>query len=80
MTSAVVFAYHNVGCACLSVLLRHKIDVKLVVTHHDNPTENIWFDSVAKLAAANNIPVVMPDDPNTPEFTARLAALDDVSA
>jgi len=75
MTSAVVFAYHNVGCACLSVLLRHGIEVKLVVTHYDNPTENIWFDSVAKLATANNIPVVMPDDPNTPEFTAQIAAL-----
>jgi len=75
MTSAVVFAYHNVGCACLSVLLRHGIEVTLVVTHHDNPAENIWFDSVAKLATANNIPVVMPDDPNTPEFTAQIAAL-----
>jgi len=75
MTSAVVFAYHNVGCACLSVLLRHGIEVKLVVTHHDKPTENIWFDSLGKLAAANNIPVVMPDDPNTPEFTAQIAAL-----
>ena len=75
MTSAVVFAYHNVGCACLSVLLRHKVDVKLVVTHHDSQTENIWFDSVAKLAIANNIPVVMPDDPNTAEFTAQIAAL-----
>ena len=75
MTSAVVFAYHNVGCACLSVLLRHKVDVKLVVTHHDNLAEHIWFDSVAKLAIANSIAVVMPEDPNTPEFTAQIAAL-----
>ncbi len=75
MTAAVVFAYHNVGVACLSVLLRHKVDVKLVVTHHDNPAEHIWFDSVAKLANTNNISVVMPDDPNTPEFTAQIAAL-----
>lgn len=75
MTSAVVFAYHNVGVACLSVLLRHDVDVKLVVTHHDNVNENIWFDSVAKLAAAHNIPVAAPDDPNTPEFTAQVTAL-----
>ena len=27
------------------------------------------------MAVANNIPVVMPDDPNTPEFTAQIAAL-----
>ncbi|MEO8102766.1 MAG: formyltransferase [Betaproteobacteria bacterium] len=75
MTSAVVFAYHNVGAACLSVLLRHGVDVKLVVTHRDNPHENIWFDSVADLAFAHQIPVAMPDDPNTPDFIAQVAAL-----
>ena len=75
MTSAVVFAYHNVGVACLSVLLRHGVAIKLVVTHLDSPGENIWFGSVAELAAANNIPVVMPDDPNTPEFIAQVTAL-----
>jgi len=75
MTSAVVFAYHNVGVACLSVLLKHAIDVKLVVTHRDSAGENIWFDSVAKLAEAHHIPVAMPDDPNTPDFIARVAAL-----
>lgn len=75
MTSAVVFAYHNVGVACLRVLLSHGVDVKLVVTHHDNPGENIWFDSVAQLAAGHHIPVATPDDPNTPDFIARVAAL-----
>ena len=52
MTRAVVFAYHNVGFRCLQVLLHHKVDVRLVVTHTDNPAETIWFESVAKLAAA----------------------------
>ena len=47
---AVVFAYHNVGCRCLSVLLAHGVEVALVVTHDDNPTETIWFDSVERLA------------------------------
>ena len=36
MVSAVVFAYHNVGVRCLSVLLAHGIQVKLVVTHADD--------------------------------------------
>lgn len=75
MTSAVVFAYHNVGVACLSVLLKHNIDVRLVVTHRDNPEEKIWFESVAKLAGAHGIPVAMPDDPNAPDFVAQTAAL-----
>jgi methionyl-tRNA formyltransferase len=72
---AVVFAYHNVGVRCLKVLLAHGIDVTLVVTHADSPGETIWFDSVAATAAECDIPVVAPDDPNTPEFVSRVAAL-----
>ena len=73
--SAVVFAYHNVGVRCLKVLLDAGVHIPLVVTHIDNPNENIWFESVAKLAAANNIPVATPDDPNSPAFIERIAAL-----
>lgn len=75
MTAAVVFAYHNVGVQCLSVLLAHKIRVALVVTHTDNPAETIWFDSVAKLAASHHVPVITPDDPNTPDIVERIRAL-----
>lgn len=75
MTTAVVFAYHNVGYECLKVLLAHKLDVLLVVTHNDNPAETIWFESVARLAAAHAIPAVTPDDPNTAEMIARIRAL-----
>ena len=55
MSRAVVFAYHNVGCRCLSVLLAHGVEVPLVVTHRDNPKENIWFASVAELATLHGI-------------------------
>ncbi len=65
---AVVFAYHNVGSRCLSVLLAHGMDVALVVTHDDNPDENIWFDSVERLARWHDLPVVKPADPNTGSF------------
>ena len=75
MTRAVVFAYHNVGFECLQVLLAHKIDVRLVVTHIDNPAETIWFESVAKLAAAHRLPVITPEDPNTPDTIERIRAL-----
>jgi methionyl-tRNA formyltransferase len=74
MSSAVVFAYHNVGYRCLSVLLAHGVDVKLVVTHHDNPKETIWFDSVAELAALHGIPTITPDNPNTPEVIEKIRA------
>lgn len=73
--SAVVFAYHNVGVRCLSVLLAHGVKVELVVTHSDNPNETIWFDSVAELAAWHDIPFITPDNPNTPEIVAQIRAL-----
>ena len=55
--TAVVFAYHNVGVRCLSVLLARGVQVALVVTHEDRAHENIWFESVEKLARARALPV-----------------------
>ncbi len=75
MSTAVVFAYHNVGVRCLSVLLAQGVRVPLVVTHADNPQETIWFGSVAQLAAEHDIPTLTPNDPNDPEFVARVRAL-----
>ncbi len=75
MSAAVVFAYHNVGVRCLSVLLAHGVDVPLVVTHRDNPKEHIWFESVQKLAELHGIPVITPDNPNAPEVVERVRAL-----
>ena len=75
MSKAIVFAYHNVGVRCLSVLLAHGVEVVRVVTHRDSPGETIWFDSVAELAAQHDIPVITPDDPNDPAVVAELTAL-----
>ncbi len=75
MSSAVVFAYHNVGYRCLSVLLAHGVNVKLVVTHRDNPKETIWFESVHRLAELHGIPTITPDNPNEPEVVEQIRAL-----
>ncbi|MDE2622480.1 MAG: formyltransferase [Betaproteobacteria bacterium] len=75
MTRAVVFAYHTIGVRCLEVLLEHGIEIALVVTHRDNPQENIWFDSVAALAQARGLPCIMPEDPNDPAVVAKVRAL-----
>ncbi|MBK9162109.1 MAG: formyltransferase [Nitrosomonadales bacterium] len=75
MSRAVVFAYHDVGCRCLNVLLAHGMDVALVVTHRDNPKETIWFDSVQRLAELHDIPVITPENPNAPEVVERIAEL-----
>lgn len=76
MTRAVVFGYHDVGVRCLRVLLAHGIEVALVVTHEDSATENIFFGSVAGVAGEVGLPVVTPEDPNTPAFVERIRALD----
>ncbi|MDO8412869.1 MAG: formyltransferase [Gallionellaceae bacterium] len=75
MATAIVFAYHNVGYRCLSVLLAQGVSIPLVITHRDNPQETIWFDSVAQLAALHNIPVITPDNPNLPEVVEQIRAL-----
>lgn len=75
MTSAVVFAYHNVGVRCLSILLKHDVDVRLVLTHEDNPNETIWFDSVKALAEQHGIETITPDDANSPEVVEKIRAI-----
>jgi methionyl-tRNA formyltransferase len=73
--TAVVFAYHDVGARCLGVLLEAGVDVRLVVTHEDDPGENVFFASVAGLARARGIEVATPGDPNEPAFVERVARL-----
>lgn len=69
---AVVLAYHDIGCAGLEALLRHGIEVVAVFTHHDDPGEATWFDSVAVRATELGIPVFAPQDINHPLWVERL--------
>ncbi len=73
--TAIVFAYHTVGVRCLQVLLDQGVHIALIVTHEDDPGEQIWFDSVAGLAKTHGIPTITPDDPNTPELMALIRGL-----
>lgn len=66
MTSAVVFAYHDVGVRCLKTLLAHGIQVPMVLTHRDDAAENVWFGNVAATAADYGIETLTPDDANAP--------------
>ena len=58
----------------MRVLLAHGIHVPLVVTHADDPRENIWFERVADVAAKNELPAIAPSDPNADDVFARIAA------
>jgi methionyl-tRNA formyltransferase len=64
----VVFAYSDIGYECLRVLIRTNEEIAAVVTHEDDPSEEIWFRSVAELARAHCLPVHAPSNPNTPAF------------
>ena len=58
MSSVVVFGYHDVGVRCLKVLLARGLDVPLVVTHADDPREQMWFGSVRDTAADYGIDAI----------------------
>jgi methionyl-tRNA formyltransferase len=70
---AVVFAYHDVGVRCISVLLAHGMEIELVVTHRDDPNEAIWFGSVENLARSRGLTSATPASPA--EVTARVQSL-----
>jgi len=59
-TSAVVFGYGDVGVQCTRVLLAKGIELKLIVTHADDPAEQRWYASLAEFAAVNDLPCVTP--------------------
>ncbi len=70
---AVVFAYHDVGVRCLKTLLSGGVEVPLVVTVADDPNENRWFASVADTARDYGLPVITPEEANTPRLLGQVA-------
>ncbi|MBW2119343.1 MAG: bifunctional UDP-glucuronic acid oxidase/UDP-4-amino-4-deoxy-L-arabinose formyltransferase, partial [Deltaproteobacteria bacterium] len=72
----VILAYHNIGCVGIEALLRNGFEVVAVFTHRDDPKENIWFDSVAKLAASRDIPVFAPENINHPIWVRKISELE----
>ncbi|WP_236217219.1 bifunctional UDP-4-amino-4-deoxy-L-arabinose formyltransferase/UDP-glucuronic acid oxidase ArnA [Pseudomonas rhodesiae] len=74
-SKAVVFAYHDIGCAGIEALLNAGYDIAAVFTHADDPKENNFYGSVAQLCARNGIPVHAPEDANHPLWVERIAKL-----
>ncbi|MGR3963703.1 bifunctional UDP-4-amino-4-deoxy-L-arabinose formyltransferase/UDP-glucuronic acid oxidase ArnA [Pseudomonas sp. 910_23] len=74
-SKAVVFAYHDIGCAGIEALLGAGYDIAAVFTHADDPKENNFYGSVAQLCARHGIPVHAPEDANHPLWVERIAKL-----
>jgi UDP-4-amino-4-deoxy-L-arabinose formyltransferase / UDP-glucuronic acid dehydrogenase (UDP-4-keto-hexauronic acid decarboxylating) len=72
---SIVLGYHNIGCVGIEALLRNGFEVAAVFTHKDDARENVWFDSVAELAASRGIPVFAPADINHPLWVKRIKEL-----
>lgn len=68
----IVFAYHDMGCAGIEALLKAGFDICAIFTHPDRASENHFFDSVARLAAEQGIPVFAPDDVNHALWVERI--------
>lgn len=74
--SVVVFAYHNMGCMGLEVLLKHNVDIAAVFTYTDSADENCWFGSVLDICRKNNIAAFVDVNIKHPywkDYIARLA-------
>lgn len=74
----VMFGYQTWGHRTLQALLASEHEVALVVTHpaSDHPYERIWNDSVADLAAAHGVEVLVRDRPGDAELLDRLKLAD----
>ncbi len=72
---AVVFAYHDIGCAGIEALLDTGYEIAAVFTHADDPGENTFYASVAQLCARKGISVHAPEDVNHPLWIERINQL-----
>jgi UDP-4-amino-4-deoxy-L-arabinose formyltransferase/UDP-glucuronic acid dehydrogenase (UDP-4-keto-hexauronic acid decarboxylating) len=52
--------------------LAQGFDIQAVFTHQDDPNENTWFESVAEVAAAEDIPVYVPENINHSLWVERI--------
>ena len=70
---AIVFGYHDFGCIGIRALLAANFEIAAVFTHTDNPTEQIFFESVAHLCAKLDIPTHVPNDISHPMWQKYIA-------
>ncbi|HKV56142.1 MAG TPA: formyltransferase [Candidatus Binataceae bacterium] len=70
---SVLFAYHEMGYACMGELLAMGAPIAALFTHRDDPDEQIWWRSCAELARRHSIPVFF-DETIEPVLLEKIAA------
>lgn len=73
--NAVVFAYSDMGITGLNALEAAGFGIRTIISHEDDPGENVWFGSVRAWGEERGIPVLCPESVGTPEWRERIAAL-----
>jgi methionyl-tRNA formyltransferase len=61
----VLFAYHEMGHACMEAILKMGAPITALFTHRDDPHEEIWWSSCAELAERHDIPVHIDESVET---------------
>ncbi|WP_063656840.1 bifunctional UDP-4-amino-4-deoxy-L-arabinose formyltransferase/UDP-glucuronic acid oxidase ArnA [Candidatus Arsenophonus triatominarum] len=61
---AIVFAYHDIGCVGLKALQKAGFEIQAVFTHTDDPKENHFFSSAARLGVEMGLSVFAPENVN----------------
>ncbi|OTA15824.1 bifunctional UDP-glucuronic acid decarboxylase/UDP-4-amino-4-deoxy-L-arabinose formyltransferase [Xenorhabdus vietnamensis] len=69
---AVIFAYHDIGCVGVDALVKAGFDIQAVFTHTNDPNENHFFSSVARVGADLSLPVFAPENVNHPLWVERI--------
>jgi methionyl-tRNA formyltransferase len=70
----VLFAYHDMGYACMEELLAMGAPVAAVFSHRDDPHEEIWWRSCTELARRHAVPVFYPEKIDA-QWIERIAAM-----
>ena len=72
--ACVLFAYHEMGAACMEALLGLGAPIAALFTHQDDPHEEVWWRSCAEIARQNRIPVFAPERVDA-EVAGQIAAM-----
>lgn len=68
-----LFAYHEMGYACMEAILKMGTPISALFTHRDDSHEEIWWRSCSALAAQHGIPVHI--DESVEAAAAKIGAL-----
>ena len=65
----------DMGCVCLSELIKQGEQIVGVIARDDDPNSSMWYGSVSKIAEKNKLTLFKPKDINDPSFCEKIKTL-----